>query len=160
MDKAGDLLKSFFSFYNLGGGEKYVALFSSWRKMAGEDVASHSRILDLRKGALVVEVDHPGWMQVLQMKREGILKNLAAAYPGLGIRMLHLRLAKDGQFSLPPEPEPEQKAALPPSEEPAPTPEFSESETFQEKTPLDDIHDEELKMNLLRLKKTLKQKKK
>jgi hypothetical protein len=154
MDKAGDLLKAFFAFHNLEGGEKYVSLFSSWRKVAGDDIASHSRIVDLRRGALLVEVDHPGWMQMLQMKQEAILKTLALRYPDLAIRMLHVKLTPAGQFSSPtavpanPAPLPE-PAAETPAEPPV-------SKTEQEA--LDAIYDENLKNTLLRLQKTLKKK--
>ncbi|MCL1818420.1 MAG: DUF721 domain-containing protein [Spirochaetaceae bacterium] len=102
MDKAADILKEFFSLYNLEGGEKYASLFSSWRKIAGEDIAGHSRVADLRKGALIVEVDHPGWMQMLRIQHDEILGKLSAKYPSLGIRMVQGRLVKQGQFSPPP----------------------------------------------------------
>ena len=154
MDKAADILKEFLSFYNFAGGEKYAALFSSWRKMAGDDIASHSRVVDLRKGALIVEVDHPGWMQTLQMKREEILKKLAANYPDLHIRMLQLKLAKDGQFSPPPGPE----AAFSPED--SSPPEASLSAEPRKKAPLENRQDEELKNILARLEKSLKRKKK
>jgi hypothetical protein len=149
MDKAGDLLKAFFSFHNLTGGEKYVSLFSSWREVAGDDIASHSRVIDLRRGALVVEVDHPGWMQMLQMKQNEILGRLSSRYPDLAIRMLHFRLTPAGQFSPPVSPQ----AAPEPVEEPSAPP---VSRTEQEI--LNDIHDEDLKNTLLRLKKDLKKK--
>jgi hypothetical protein len=159
MDKADDILKAFFSFYNLGGGEKYVALFSSWRKMAGDNIAAHSRIIDLRKGALVVEVDHPGWVQMLQMKREEILKNLAAEYPDLGIRMMHTKLAKEGRFSPPSRegegPQNEPAAARTPAPDSGETPELS-----REKASLEAVRDVELKNILARLEKSLKEKKK
>jgi hypothetical protein len=156
MDKAGDLLKSFFSFYNLEGGEKYVSLFSSWRRVAGDEIASHSRIVDLRRSALLVEVDHPGWMQMLQMKREEILQTLALNYPDLAIRMLHLKLPPAGQFSSPSaSPEAAADRIIPePAEETPEEPLVSKSEDEA----LDELHDEDLRKTLLRLKKTLKKK--
>jgi hypothetical protein len=96
MDKAGDLLKSFLSFYNLEKGQMYVSLFSGWKDLVGEDIASHARATDIRRGALLVEVDHPGWMQIIQMKQSFILKSIEKKYPELGIRVLHLRLLKEG----------------------------------------------------------------
>jgi hypothetical protein len=156
MDKAGDLLKAFFAFHNLEGGEKYVSLFSSWRKVAGDDIASHSRIVDLRRGALLVEVDHPGWMQMLQMKQEAILKTLASRYPDLAIRMLHVKLTPAGQFSSPASP----SSPTPPEAEPESAAETPEEPLVSktEKEALDAIHDEDLRNTLLRLKKTLKKK--
>ncbi|MDR1626697.1 MAG: DUF721 domain-containing protein [Spirochaetia bacterium] len=150
MDKAGDLLKNFFAFYNIDGGEKYVSLFSSWRKVVGDAIADHSRIFNLRKGALIVEVDHPGWVQMLRMRQEGILQRLSRAYPDLGIRMIHTKLVRSGQFS-----PPQKKDASPPEPQPPPPPEYP----ARENGGLENIQDAELRDLLLRLKKTLGNKK-
>jgi hypothetical protein len=145
MDKAGDILKSFLSFYRLGEGEKYVSFFSDWKSIVGEDIACHARAVDIRKEALLVEVDHPGWMQILQMKQADILKLIARKHPGLGIRVLHMRLVKEGDPSPPvsraPSPVPD---LPPPSCEPAEAPD----KTALEKSPLDRIVDEDFKKQL------------
>jgi hypothetical protein len=158
MDKAGDLLKEFFAFYNIEGGKEYVALFSSWRKMAGDDIAAHSRIFNLQKGALIVEVDHPGWAQLLRMKQADILQRLSAAYPDLGIRMIHIRLAPGGRFS-PPQKEdtsaaPSADSIQPDTEKPAPR----EKPPERDSEGLENIRDAELKDVLLRLKESLMKK--
>ena len=98
MDKVGDIYKEFFS-HLLKEKENEVSIFSSWQRIAGDDIASHSRVADIRRGALIVEVDHPGWMQMLQIKSSEILQRLSAKYPNLGIRMLQGKLVKQGQFS-------------------------------------------------------------
>jgi hypothetical protein len=152
MDKAGDLLKDFFAFYNIEGGVQYVSLFSSWRKIAGDDIADHSRIFNLHKGALVVEVDHPGWAQMLRMRQTGILQRLSSAYPDLGIRMIHIKLTPGGQFS-----PPQKNDAAPPAPEAAAPQEPANPE--QEAGGLENIRDAELKDALLRLKKSLEGKK-
>lgn len=95
MDKAGDILKSFFSFYHLDRGEAYVSFFSRWRELVGDDIASHARTVDIKKGALVVEVDHPGWMQLLQIRQAEILRTIERRFPELNIRCIHMRLVKD-----------------------------------------------------------------
>ena len=101
MDKAGDLLGSFISFYGLDKGRNIVSLFSGWRAMVGDDLASHTRPADVRRGAVVVEVDHPGWMQLLQMREEAILGKIGKKFPELGIRSLQMRLVPGGGFSAP-----------------------------------------------------------
>ena len=92
MERAGDLLESFLKLHNISGGEEYVAFFKSWHRIVGTDIASHTRVTDIKNGALKVEVDHPGWMQKLQMKKEQVLQRVASQYPQLEIRTLHLRL--------------------------------------------------------------------
>jgi hypothetical protein len=153
MDKAGDLLKEVFAFYNISGGEEYVALFSSWRKLAGDDIAAHSRIFNLHKGALIVEVDHPGWAQMLRMRQTDILRRLSETYPALGIRMIHIKLIPDGKFSPPQTAESlsagaEEEESLPPREN-------SVERDKRESDGLENIQDAGLRESLLRLKDSL-----
>mgnify|MGYP000867943796 FL=1 len=150
MDKAGDILKAFLSFYNLEKGHKYVSLFSGWRQIAGDDLASHTRVADIRRRAMIVEVDHPGWMQLLQMKQEEIVEKIGAKFPDLGIRSLQMKLVREGNFSElkkrgspSPQQAENQDAAAP---DPEPPPAVRETGT---ETRLDAIKDEELR-NLLR----------
>ncbi|MCL1817555.1 MAG: DUF721 domain-containing protein [Spirochaetaceae bacterium] len=147
MDKAGDILKEFFSTLNLEKGEKYAALFSSWRKIAGEDIAAHSRVADLRKGTLIVELDHPGWMQMLRIQHDEILGKLSAKYPSLGIRSVQGRLVKQGRFS------PPREAA-----QEAPRPESGEAPPRKTASPAPAAGSPpELKEAFIRLKKALEE---
>jgi len=156
MYKAGDLLKEFLVVYNLTGGEKYVSLFSSpsWRKIAGDDIAGHSRIVDLRNGTLVVELDHPGWMQMLNIKHDEILGKLKAKYPTLGIRTVLGRLVNPGQFSPPSGSEGEERKA---SAEEAPPQEAKEDTQHEAGDTPRKSNSQELKDILMRLKNTLKE---
>ncbi len=99
MERAGDLLEAFLRLHNITGGEEYVAFFKSWHRIVGTDIAAHTRVTDIRNGALKVEVDHPGWMQMLQMRKDEIVRKVAAKYPQLEVRNIHMRLV--GSFSGP-----------------------------------------------------------
>lgn len=92
MERAGDLLEAFLRLHNITGGEEYVAFFKSWHRIVGTDIAAHTRVTDIRNGALKVEVDHPGWMQMLQMRKDEIVRKVAAKYPQLEVRNIHMRL--------------------------------------------------------------------
>ena len=96
MKRAGNLLSAFFERNNIQDTRGYVDFFQSWDKIVGVDLAAHSDAVDIRNGALIIEVDHPGWMQRLHMQRERILKTLQSKYPGLGIRNLHFTLVEEG----------------------------------------------------------------
>jgi hypothetical protein len=165
MDKAGDLLKSFLSFYNLEKGQKYVSLFSGWRDIVGEDISSHARAVDIRRGALLIEVDHPGWMQIIQMKQAYILKVIEKKYPELGIRVLHFRLIKEGPpFGGGPgspaektETAPDQTTNSAPDQAMAPAPSFPEP-AVKRGEGLEGIADENLKNLLARLGRTIREK--
>jgi hypothetical protein len=51
--------------------------------------------VDIRGTALVVEVDHPGWSQMVILSRERILTELERRFPELTITGLHVRVAGD-----------------------------------------------------------------
>jgi hypothetical protein len=121
MRKAGDIISALFK-------EKFgpefaetakssAGLFSSWGRVvaevwpSGSDVNSldipaaavHSRILELERGVLLVEADHPGWVQILQTKQTELLSVVQRRYPKLDIRGVAFRLSREPFFSQSPE---------------------------------------------------------
>lgn len=91
---AGDLLKSF-----LGNGQFEKAatvdsFYRSWKEITGDErLATHSRIFDIVNGIAIVQVDHPGWMQMLQFRQTAILGAIERRFPQLGVRGIAFRLA-------------------------------------------------------------------
>lgn len=65
-----------------------------WDQLVGPQIAARARPKRLRHGTLEVQVDHPVWMQQLQMMKPQILEKLAAQIPAAGITDLYLRLAR------------------------------------------------------------------
>jgi hypothetical protein len=159
MKKAGDIVTALFR-------EKFgpefmdtarltTGLFSSWVQLVKEvwpqseqddsdnpgfedvpAVAVHSRIRELERGILLVEADHPGWIQILQTKQSALLSAVQRRYQELNIRGIAFRLSRE-PFSSPdveellttakdekknekaePIPEPVQEKKEPPSSEP------------------------------------------
>ena len=92
MDRAGDLLKEFLRRQGVKGDEPVVSLFGGWGRLVNPPLLDHSRIIDLKNGILWVEVDHPGWMQVLQLQQARILRQVRRQYPQLKIRGLSCRV--------------------------------------------------------------------
>jgi len=65
---------------------------------AGQDapaVSVHSRIRELERGVLLVEADHPGWIQILQTKQAELLAVVQRRYPEMGIRGIAFRLSRE-----------------------------------------------------------------
>ncbi|MFP4204909.1 MAG: DUF721 domain-containing protein [Spirochaetaceae bacterium] len=106
MERAGDLVEAFLRMHNITGGQKYVQFFRSWHRIVGTDLAAHTQVTDIDRGALKVQVDHPGWMQMLQMKREEILSRIAREYPQLEIRTMQMRLVDSFGEDTPKDPGP------------------------------------------------------
>jgi len=84
-------------------------LFNSWEKIIcqvwprGEEInnedipaaAVHSRIKELEHGVLIVEADHPGWIQILQTKQAELLLAIQRYCPKQDIRGIAFRLSRE-----------------------------------------------------------------
>jgi len=116
MRKAGDIITELFR-ERFGEGfmenaRSTADLFSSWtqvvteawarteRKTESESeeilaAAVHSRIRELERGVLLVEADHPGWIQILQTKQAALLSAVQRRCPDLDIRAIAFRLSRE-----------------------------------------------------------------
>jgi len=112
MRKAGEvislLFKQRFGEDFLDKARSGAELFDSWERTVcevwphGEDqinedipaAAAHSRIRELERGVLIVEADHPGWIQILQTKQEELLRTIQRICPKQDIRSMAFRLGK------------------------------------------------------------------
>jgi hypothetical protein len=88
----GDLLKEYLREKGWLGGNPYDPLFREWNRLAGEALAAHSRLLDVHEGFLQVEVDHPGWLQMGQLRKSAILEEAKRTAPGARIEGVRFRL--------------------------------------------------------------------
>lgn len=71
------------------------AFMRSWADAVGEKIASHSRVIDVDRGVVVVEVDHPGWSQQILFRKKTILSTLSRQFPGLEIKNLMMRVSSE-----------------------------------------------------------------
>ena len=65
-------------------------------RFEGQNLYDHSRILDLKNGMLLIEADHPGWIQLLQMHKKYILTGLKKKAPDLKINNMVFKLKGAG----------------------------------------------------------------
>ena len=97
MDKkvrtAGEVLSRLFESIEQENFEQANQFIKSWKAVVGERIAAHSRVIDVNKGVLVVEVDHPGWSQQLILCKKRILRELSCQFPELAIKTLSIRVA-------------------------------------------------------------------
>lgn len=94
MKKAGDILQHYFSDEQLKTASRYHSLFRSWEEVCGARFVGHSRVRELEQGNLIVEVDHPGWIQMIQLQERRILKKLGNLFPELEITRISLKLTQ------------------------------------------------------------------
>ena len=109
MRKAGDILTALFGPDFWKNASLNADLFSSWQEIISEvwprsedaeqdDIpaaAVHSRVKELEHGVLLVEADHPGWVQILQTKQSELLSTVQRRYPKLGITGIAFRLSRE-----------------------------------------------------------------
>lgn len=65
----------------------------------GRRLASYTKVIDLKNGILLIEADHPGWIQYLNFYKKFILTGLKRELPNLKINSLAFRV-KGNDFGL------------------------------------------------------------
>ncbi|MBO7485822.1 MAG: DUF721 domain-containing protein [Spirochaetaceae bacterium] len=85
-------------FENIDNKNKPVQMVNAWKEVVssiyenGPKMADHSRLIDYKNGVLLVETDHSGWTQLLQINSNYILKGLRMKFPQLVIKSLNYRM--------------------------------------------------------------------
>ncbi|MHB9291834.1 hypothetical protein Holit_00920 [Hollandina sp. SP2] len=87
MKKAGELLSFFFDEKTLDKAQGYSELFASWASVVKAHripaAVDHSRIVELERHVLLIEADHPGWIQLLQTKQRELLRAFQSRFPDI-----------------------------------------------------------------------------
>jgi hypothetical protein len=74
-------------------GQEQRSLEAAWAEIVGAPLAAHCRPAGLRKGRLLVLVDHSTWMHLLALEhKRAILAALSRRFPQLGVSELVFRL--------------------------------------------------------------------
>jgi len=107
--KAAEILARILEEKARGIGTTYSSVFGGWSWIAGESLAEHSRVYEVKNRNLFVEVDHPGWMQLLLMKKPQILRSVKRKYPVLNIKDLKIKVNLSYQKSTPADAIPEKE---------------------------------------------------
>ncbi len=92
MERVGDILKALLSEGTLKKGQKYISFYSSWDQIVGEPLSHHTKAVDVQRGSLIVQVDHPGWFQMFRFKEKEILRRVSKRFPDLKIKNIKVRV--------------------------------------------------------------------
>jgi len=79
--KVGDVLRDFLKERGWPAEDPYTPLFRGWEEIAGPELGSRSRVVEVEDGVILVEVDHPGWLQMLLLKKRSLLAAARKAVP-------------------------------------------------------------------------------
>jgi predicted nucleic acid-binding Zn ribbon protein len=97
MIKVGDLLREFLRQKGWLEGNPYQPLFAQWHEIAGEMLAAHARLLDVRNGVLIIVVDHPGWLQMLRLRQDAILVEAQRVVPLMSVQSIRVHVGDPGR---------------------------------------------------------------
>ncbi len=92
MRKAGDVLRALLKERGWPAEDPYGPLFRGWEGIAGHELGSRSRVVEVEDGVVIVEVDHPGWLQMLQLRKRALLEAARRAVPGARIEDVRGRI--------------------------------------------------------------------
>lgn len=105
----GEVINNVFKKISLEDSNKAVNIYNEWKRILckikssnpneGQNIADHSRVIDLKNGILLIEVDHPGWQNLIQFYKKFILKGFEFSFPELKIKTMAFRL-KGNDFGL------------------------------------------------------------
>ena len=100
MKRAGEILAVFFEKETIKKAEEIGDFFSPsiWSELLEScklsQGVSHSRIVDLDNSILLIEADHPGWIQLLQTKKRDLLNAVRHRFPEIPLKGISFRLSK------------------------------------------------------------------
>lgn len=92
MKKAADILARVLDDKNRKLAQSYSSIFGGWEQIVGISLAEHSHIYEIDNRSLFIEVDHPGWMQLLLMRKQQILGALKRKVPSLKVDDIRVKV--------------------------------------------------------------------
>jgi hypothetical protein len=108
MKRVGDLIPAIFDEQFMEKSRGYSAFFSCWEDLMIKNgiaaAAGHSWIKSAEKGLVWIEVDHPGWKQILQTKESKLLHDFRYRFPDMDISGISIVLCKPGSRDARPQP--------------------------------------------------------
>jgi hypothetical protein len=82
-------------------GNCYDAAAIDEYRITAQKVACHSKIAYIKNNILFVEIDHQGWMQILQTVQKKIITVINKKYPNISLNSIAFLLAKDVENTIP-----------------------------------------------------------
>ena len=102
-ESIGKIINDTFSNITENKAQNAYSTLNVWKKILmriksnrnpneGQNLADHSRVIDLKNGVLLVEADHSAWIELLQLHKNYILKGIQMEKPKLNVENIVFRL--------------------------------------------------------------------
>ncbi len=89
-----DILKHALKKWDLGPALAKAQVMEDWPKIVGAPLAAVARPMRFQGEILWIEVDHPAWIQELNLLKSQLLRRLDSEFPGAKIRQLRFSLKR------------------------------------------------------------------
>ncbi len=93
--KASDLLSSILPAESMDKTNMWSEFFRSWKFIAGDRFCVHAKPVDVKNGIVIVEADHPGWIQLMQFEQNQMLKKFQNNFPELKLRGIAFKVKNE-----------------------------------------------------------------
>lgn len=93
-----EMIMNTFSSIERESFDKNSKIISVWKKIItkikndGQKLYEHSSVIEIKNGILLIEADHPGWIQLFQMNSKFIVRGFSIYAPDLNIKSVAFRL--------------------------------------------------------------------
>jgi predicted nucleic acid-binding Zn ribbon protein len=103
LPRLSELIKQYLGEEAIEHARKQRGVFDSWQEIIeaafekrekAELCAGHTRIFSIIDGTLTVKADHTGWIQILQVQKDGILSAINQKFPEAAVKEIEFRLNK------------------------------------------------------------------
>lgn len=87
---ARDLLKEVLARAGVDPSAPETKIYRVWDEIIGVELAGHATLREVDHRRLIVEVDHPAWLQLIQMHQRKIIERLNTKFPALSVERIHV----------------------------------------------------------------------
>ena len=87
---AADIIQQLFA--NMKISTQGQSIFDAWPELVGEETAEHLNIKDIKGKTMTLVADHPGWIQVAQLKKKEFLEKIRERFPDNNISIIRVSL--------------------------------------------------------------------
>jgi predicted nucleic acid-binding Zn ribbon protein len=92
LKRIGDLLAEYLRQRGWQADDPCAKIFLDWNATVGEPFCEHTKPVELTDGVLSIEADHPGWLQMVSLKKASLLGAIRKAAPRANITEIKARL--------------------------------------------------------------------
>ncbi len=90
--KIGDLLAEYLRERGWTANDPGSKIFLEWKTLVGEPLCDHTEPVEITDGILLLEADHPGWLQRVSLKKAFLLERISEMAPGANVTDIKARL--------------------------------------------------------------------